>query len=102
MPEAARRPAIISHDAMANVETSVTIPVAIVALEIIVLDMDDGGGTDANARFAWISGQTASGGGYVPLEPDWWADHRIQLPANTVIYLLSEIDNTFKIQYWED
>lgn len=94
MSQIIREFAPISQAVSANVEQEMTIPYDINSLEIIIITQ-----TNADGRMAWQSGETANGGNYFPINPDYWTPDGTAIPSGTKFYLRSAINNTFKIIY---
>ncbi len=96
---ALRQPKVLSRAVTAGNERTVNIPAKIVKIEVQIRDTESALGVDADGRIAWVPGGTADNGAHHYVDPDWWEN--VQLPVDTKIYLRSDIDNVFKILYWE-
>ena len=92
---------IVNVDAVPGEETNVTIPVESNFLEVVALYTQDDATppVEADARMAFEEGETADGGNYLPLNPDYWTPNETRFNAGKVIYLRSEIANEFKVKY---
>jgi len=92
---------VVNVDATAGVETSTTIPVDCNFVEVVALYSQDDSDppVEADARMAFEEGETADGGNYIPINPDYWTPDHTKFSAGKVIYLRSAIANEFKVSY---
>lgn len=93
-----RQPNIISRDVLAGIENTIVVPRAFVKYEIQIRDTEVGG-VDAEGRLAFVENGTGDGGMYIPVNPDHW--EKVQMPATTVFYIRSAVNNVFKLLWWE-